>query len=51
MSGNCDLTRDREFAARFLNEFQDRLLFATDICTYEQPHPLAAFLLELKDEG
>jgi uncharacterized protein len=51
MSGYSALARDREFAARFLNEFQGRLLFATDICAYEQHLPLADFLLELKVEG
>ena len=31
-SGYNALTRDRAFGVRFLNEFQDRLLFGTDVC-------------------
>ena len=31
-SGYNALTRDREFGIRFINEFQDRLMFGTDIC-------------------
>ena len=32
MSGYNALTRDEPFGIRFLNEFQDKLLFGTDIC-------------------
>ena len=50
-SGYHALERDEEYAIKFLNEFQDRLMFGTDIC---QPHrastPLAFFLLKLRDE-
>ena len=50
-SGFHALERDEEYAIKFLNEFQDRLMFGTDIC---QPHraatPLATFLLKLRDE-
>jgi len=31
-SGYNALTRDEEYGVRFLNEFQDRLLFGTDVC-------------------
>ena len=31
-SGLTAITRDPEFGYRFLEEFQDRLLFGTDIC-------------------
>jgi len=31
-SGYNALTRDIEFSIKFLNEFQDRLLFGTDVC-------------------
>jgi len=50
-SGYTALARDRENAVKFLNEFQDRLLFGTDICTADQELPLAGFLIELKEEG
>ncbi|MBE6370107.1 MAG: hypothetical protein E7056_08120 [Lentisphaerae bacterium] len=35
-SGWNALARDEEFAVKFLNEFQDRLMFGTDICAPEQ---------------
>ena len=50
-SGCNALARDRAHAARFLNEFQDRLLFGTDLCYATQALPLAAFLLALRDDG
>lgn len=50
-SGYNALARDPEYAARFLTEFQDRLLFGTDICRAEQPAPLVDFLLGLKEAG
>ena len=50
-SGYFAITRDREFGVGFLNEFQDRLLFGTDICRLDTPTPLAGYLLELKDNG
>ncbi len=50
-SGYNALTRDRAYGIKFLNEFQDRLCFGTDICYAEQELPLAGFLLELKAEG
>ncbi|NLT42365.1 MAG: amidohydrolase family protein [Anaerolineae bacterium] len=31
-SGHNAITRDPEYGIRFINEFQDRLLFATDVC-------------------
>lgn len=50
-SGFTALDRDRSHAIHFLNEFQDRLLFGTDICTATQALPLAGFLKKLKAEG
>ncbi len=50
-SGFNALARDREYAVKFLNEFQDRLLFGTDICRADQNLPLAGFLKALRDEG
>lgn len=38
-SGNNALVRDKEFGFRFLEEFQDRLLFGTDICGFGQEVP------------
>ncbi len=50
-SGHNALARDPEHAVRFLHEFQDRLLFGTDICAPFQQAPLAGFLLKLRTEG
>lgn len=50
-SGCNALARDPEYAVRFLNEFQDRLLFGTDICAPDTPTPLVDFLIGLRDSG
>ena len=50
-SGFNAISRDEEFALRFIDEFQDRLLFGTDICQPDAKVPLAAFLLGLRDSG
>lgn len=47
-SGYNALARDPQFAVEFLNEFQDRLLFGTDICTPTRALPLAGFLTILR---
>lgn len=51
MSGYNALARDVDFAVWFLNEFQDRLLFGTDLCGQEQKVPLPEFLVNLRDAG
>lgn len=38
-SGNNSLVRDWDFGCRFMEEFQDRLLFGTDICQCPQEVP------------
>ncbi len=48
-SGGNALMRDPSYAVRFLDEFQDRLMYGTDICYAEQEMPLAAFLCDLRD--
>jgi uncharacterized protein len=50
-SGHNALARDRQYAVRFLNEFQDRLLFGTDITGPGTSVPLPAFLKELRETG
>jgi len=50
-SGYNALARDPDYAVRFLNEFQDRLLFGTDICAPDTPTPLVDFLLDLRSSG
>jgi len=47
-SGFNALNRDHAYAIKFLNEFQDRLLFGTDICAPAGKAPLADFLLGLR---
>lgn len=50
-SGFNALNRDTNYAITFLNEFQDKLLFGTDICYVGQDLPLAQFLIGLRDAG
>ena len=50
-SGYNALARDLDHAVGFLNEFQDRLLFGTDICRPDQPVPQAELLLNLKNQN
>lgn len=50
-SGHNALARDEEYAVGFLDEFQDRLFFGTDICTPTTPTPLVDLLIELRDGG
>ena len=50
-SGHNALARDEDFGVRFLNEFQDRLLFGTDVGVPSMPTPLPGFLTRLRDEG
>lgn len=50
-SGYNALHRDPEHAVRFLEEFQDRLMFGTDICAPGTPTPLVDFLRELRERG
>ena len=49
-SGCNALARDEEYAVKFLNEFQDRLMFGTDICRPTTPTPLVDLLLKLRSE-
>ena len=50
-SGCNALKRDPEYAVKFLNEFQDRLFFGTDICCPDRlATPLVDFLLDLRRE-
>jgi len=50
-SGYNALARDPDYAVPFIVEFQDRLLFGTDLCTSTQPVPQIDFLLGLRDDG
>lgn len=51
-SGYCAMTRDIEYAKKFLNEFWDRIMFGTDICyADETPKTLIPLLNSLRDNG
>ena len=45
------LSRDPEYGPKFVTEFQDRLLFGTDICHFAQKFPLRDMLLAWRDTG
>lgn len=47
-SGFNALNRDHAYAVKFINEFQDRLLYGTDICSPDGKAPLGQFLLDLR---
>ena len=54
LSADCGynaLARDRRFGIKFLNEFQDRLMFGTDICPPDMPFTTREYLIELRDSG
>jgi len=50
-SGFNAISRDPEFGYAFLDEFQDRLLFGTDIANVPQNLPIVAWFRKAKDEG
>ncbi|MFH2068295.1 MAG: amidohydrolase family protein [Candidatus Omnitrophota bacterium] len=49
-SGYNALERDPKYAVGFLNEFQDKLYFGTDICAPDTTAPLVDFLLKFRAE-
>ena len=52
-SGFNALNRDRKYAARFMEEFQDRLLFGIDICAprnFDFARDYVKFLVEMRDK-
>jgi predicted TIM-barrel fold metal-dependent hydrolase len=50
-SGCNAVRRDEEFGLSFMEEFQDRLYFGTDICEPDTETPLVDYLLRLRAEG
>ena len=50
-SGFNAVSRDEEFGLLFMEEFQDRLFFATDVCAPSQERPLSAWLDNMADNG
>lgn len=49
-AGNA-IIRDPEFGVKFLTEFQDKLMFGTDMCNGEMYFPLADFMEKAVAEG
>lgn len=45
------LARDPDYGPKFLAEFQDRLLFGTDLCGFDTPCPMVDLLTDWRDEG
>jgi predicted TIM-barrel fold metal-dependent hydrolase len=50
-SGFNAISRDPEFGYGFLEEFQDRLLFGTDVCDPRNETPLPGYLNEAVEKG
>ena len=50
-SGYNALRRDPAFGYRFLEEFQDRLFFGTDICAPTNQTPIVEFLRDAAEQG
>ncbi|MCD6351855.1 MAG: amidohydrolase family protein, partial [Armatimonadetes bacterium] len=50
-NGYNALARDPDYGPKFLTEFQDRLLFGTDLCGFEMPVPLVDLLIQWRDQG
>jgi predicted TIM-barrel fold metal-dependent hydrolase len=50
-SGHYALVRDEANAVKFLDEFQDRLMYGTDICNPQDVPDTRSFLLKLLNEG
>jgi len=50
-SGYNAISRDREFGYRFLEEFQDRLYFGTDIANVPQELPAVEYFREIRLQG
>lgn len=43
------LSRDKDYGPKFLTEFQDRLMFGTDICDFKTPFPMVDLLNDWRD--
>lgn len=50
-SGFNALTRDPEYGFKFLEQFQDKLMFGTDICATHNETPLPYYLREQHEKG
>ena len=45
----AELSRDPDYGPKFVDEFQDRLLYGTDLCGPEMALPMIGLLLEWRE--
>lgn len=45
------LARDLDYGPKFVEEFQDKLLFGTDLCGYNTPFAIVDLLLDWREKG
>ena len=50
-SGFNAITRDPEYGYKFLEEFQDKLLFGTDFCHHNQEVPIVDYIKSVLNDG
>ncbi len=50
-SGFNAITRDPDYGYKFLEEFQDKLLFGTDLCRFYQEVPIISYIKEAVKDG
>ena len=43
------MARDPNYGPKFMIEFQDRLMFGTDVCAFDTPFPLVDLMLKWRD--
>ena len=44
------MARDPDYGPKFMTEFQDRLMFGTDVCGFDTEFPLVDLMLEWRDK-
>lgn len=49
-SGHNAISRDPDFGCAFMEEFQDRLFFGTDVCAYKQDVPIVPFWRDVREK-
>ncbi|MHB1356618.1 MAG: amidohydrolase family protein [Anaerolineae bacterium] len=43
------MARDPDYGPKFMTEFQDRLMFGTDLCAFDMPFPLVDLMLDWRN--
>jgi uncharacterized protein len=49
-SGYNAITRDMDYGYKFLEEFQDKLMFGTDLCHIKQETPIVDYFKDIKEK-